>query len=326
MKKIVSRVLMLALVSSLVLGLAACGDKKEDEKPVVDTPVVDVETEKEPEVEEEKEPVVVKMDEIVKTMQATYGEAYLPGMELDAETFNMTLGIDNEKASEVYSEFYGAVAPMSTHVDKLFIVKTDDVEGAKKIFTDYMAVQIEDAHQYPMNLTKVENYALYDFNDYVILAILGGYTDEQVEADETKTAEEIEKAQADLEKEFYVAQNGKGKAALEDLFEKGYTAVEEKTETEGDALTETTEEVSETVKEVGEVVGEVAKEVVEETNKVTEETPAEVTDTSADTSVETEVTETPETPEDVPVVEDEKLNSNEDNKVSSGNASGASAE
>lgn len=273
MKKIVSRVLMLALVSSLVLGLAACGDKKEDEKPVVETPVVDVETEKEPEVEEEKEPVVVKMDEIVKTMQNTYGDAYLPGMELDAETFNMTLGIENDKASEVYSEFYGAVAPMNTHVDKLFIVKTDDVEGAKKIFTDYMAVQIEDAHQYPMNLTKVENYALYDFEDYVILAILGGYTDEQVETDETKTAEEIEKAQADLEKEFYVAQNGKGKAALEDLFEKGYVAVEN----------ETTEEVTESVEEIGEVVGEVAEEVVETATEVVEET----------TETSTEVEETP---------------------------------
>lgn len=267
MKKIVSRVLMLALVSSLVLGLAACGDKKEDEKPVVETPVVDVETEKEPKVEGEKEPVVVKMDEIVKTMQNTYGEAYLPAMELDAETFNMTLGIENDKASEVYSEFYGAVALMNTHVDKLFIVKTDDVEGAKKIFTDYMAVQIEDAHQYPMNLTKVENYALYDFEDYVILAILGGYTDEKVEADETKTVEEIEKAQADLEKEFYVAQNGKGKAALEDLFEKGYVAVEN----------ETAEEVTESVEEIGEVVGE----VVEETTDVSDE---EVPNVSAEES------------------------------------------
>ena len=56
---------MLALVSSLVLGLAACGDKKEDEKPVVETPVVDVEPEKEPEVEEEKEPVVVSIEDIV---------------------------------------------------------------------------------------------------------------------------------------------------------------------------------------------------------------------------------------------------------------------
>lgn len=283
MKKIVSRVLMLALVSSLVLGLAACGDKKEDEKPVVETPVVDVETEKEPEVEEEKEPVVVKMDEIVKTMQNTYGEAYLPAMELDAETFNMTLSIENDKASEVYSEFYGAVAPMSTHVDKLFIVKTDDVEGAKKIFTDYMAVQIEDAHQYPMNLTKVENYALYDFEDYVILAILGGYTDEKVEADETKTAEEIEKAQADLEKEFYVAQNGKGKAALEDLFEKGYVAVEN----------ETTEEVTESVEEIGEVVGEVAEEVVETATEVVEETTETSTEVEETTETSTEAEEAP---------------------------------
>lgn len=283
---------MLALVSSLVLGLAACGDKKEDEKPVVDTPVVDVETEKEPEVEEEKEPVVVKMDEIVKTMQATYGEAYLPGMELDAETFNMTLGIDNEKASEVYSEFYGAVAPMSTHVDKLFIVKTDDVEGAKKIFTDYMAVQIEDAHQYPMNLTKVENYALYDFEDYVVLAILGGYTDETVEADDSKTAEELEKAQADLEKEFYVEQNAKGKAALEDLFENGYKAVE----------AETAEEVTETLEEVGEVVGEVAGEVVETATEATEAV-EEATETSEEVEETTDVPaeEVADVPADVPV-------------------------
>ena len=287
---------MLVLVSSLVLGLAACGDKKEDEKPVVDTPVVDVETEKEPEVEEEKEPVVVKMDEIVKTMQATYGEAYLPGMELDAETFNMTLSIDNEKASEVYSEFYGAVAPMSTHVDKLFIVKTDDVEGAKKIFTDYMAVQIENAHQYPMNLAKVENYALYDFEDYVILAILGGYTDKMVEADESKSAEELDKAQADLEKEFYMAQNAKGKAALEDLFENGYKAVE------GEETTAESEEtVAEVVEEVGAVAGEVAKEALEAAKEATE-TEKEATET-VDEKVEETVEETTstETPVETPV-------------------------
>lgn len=304
MKKVLSTVLMLALVSSLVLGLAACGDKKEDEKPVVETPVVDVEPEKEPEVEEEKEPVVVSIEDIVNTMKNTYGEAYLPTAELDAELFNSTLVIDNEKAAEVYSEFYGAVAPMSTHVDKLFVMKTDDVEGAKKIFTDYMAVQIENAHQYPMNLTKVENYALYDFEDYVILAILGGYTDKMVEADDSKSAEELDKAQADLEKEFYMAQNAKGKAALEDLFENGYKAVEGEETT----ATESEETVAEAVEEVGAVAGEVAKEALEAAKEATEATEEKVeettsTETPVESPVETPVEAETSTPTEVPAPE-----------------------
>ena len=228
MKKIVSSVLMLSLISVMLVG---CGNKKEEpiveNPPVVETPAPEVEKPIEtPEVVETPEivetpEVNVSMAMIVDTMRNIFGDKYLPSFEMDKESFNMLVGIDASKADIYYNEFYAGMPMMGTHVDKLFVVKTDNTENMKSVFKSYMDAQIADTMQYPMNVTKLENYCLTVYGDYVVLAILGGYTDETPVADETKTPEQLETEQKSIEIAYYTSMNEKIEKALIDLFETG---------------------------------------------------------------------------------------------------------
>ena len=278
MKKILSSILVLSMVAVMLLGLVGCGDTTVDNPPVENPPV---ETPVEPPVENPVEPpvetpeeVVVTIDDIVHTMMDTFGNNYIPTMPLDADMFNMQLGIDNAKASEYYSEFYAGVPMMGTHVDKLFIVKTTDSNKMSETFAAYMKSQIEDTMQYPMNVSKLENYVITTQGDYVILFILGGYTDETPSVTEGLTEEQLAAEQERINVAYYVAQNEKALAALENLFENGYIGatedtteppVEETTEpsTEGDVTTHVEGETT-----TDETVSDVVDAVVDATEKV----------------------------------------------------------
>ena len=258
MNKVISSVLMLSLVSVMLVG---CG-KKEEAPPVVETPPVVEAPIETPEVQEPvetpevEEPIVtpeipeVTMNMMVETMRNTYGDMYLPSMELDAESFNMLLGIDSAKASEFYSEFYASVPMMGTHVDKLFVVKTNDTTKMEGVFKSYMDAQIADTMQYPMNVSKLQNYSLNVYGEYVVLAILGGYTSEVPTNDGTKTPEQIETEQEAINVAYYNSMNEKGYTAMTILFETGEVpdpisnVVEENTKveiTEGVKVESTTE-------------------------------------------------------------------------------------
>ncbi len=245
MKKVVSSVLMLSIVAAMLLGLVGCGDKTV-ENPPVDTPPV-VETPVEPPVDtppvEDPVEIVVSTDDIVNTMMNTFGEYYLPTMPLDAEMFNMQLGIEADKASEYYSEFYAGMPMIGFHADRLFVAKTNDVNKMTEVFKNYMDIQIEDGHQYPSNLSKLENYVITTQGDYVILFILGGYTDEVPTVTEGKTEEQIAAEQEAINVAYYKAQNEKALNALTDLFANGYTAPvvdETTTPVEGETVTDET--------------------------------------------------------------------------------------
>ena len=199
------KIIIPLLVATMAFGLVGCGNNATTETPSTQTPPV---------VEEVKPAVEVSMQNIVDTMMHTYGETYLPGMEIDQEIFNSLIGIDASEASEYYSEFYAGMPMMSTHVDKLFIVKTSDTNKMSEVFTNYMTTQIEDAMQYPMNLSKLENYNIVVHDDYVILFILGGYTDEMVEDDGSKTPEELDAAQEAINVAYYKEQSEIGINAL----------------------------------------------------------------------------------------------------------------
>lgn len=285
MKKIVSRVLMLSLVSVMLIGLVGCGNKDDEVNPPVEqspvetvTPTPDVQEPVEtPEVQEPVEtPEIpeVTMAMIVDTMRNTYGDYYLPSMELDSETFNMLLGIDSASVSEYYSEFYAAMPMMGTHVDKLFVVKTTDTAKMEDTFKAYMDAQIADTMQYPMNVSKLENYSLNVYGDYVVLAILGGYTEEVPVEDATKTPEQIEAEQEAINIAYYVAMNEKGHNAMTALFETG-------------------------------VVPEAASDVVEETTDV--EITEGVNTSETESSESTEVTESAENVENVETTEGSEI-------------------
>lgn len=274
MKKILSSVLVLSMVAVMLLGLVGCGDTTVENPPVenppVETPVEPpVETPVEPPVETPEE-VVVTIDDIVHTMMDTFGEYYLPTMPLDADMFNMQLGIDNAKASEYYSEFYAAMPMIGFHADKLYIVKTSDVNKMSDTFKAYMDIQIEDAHQYPSNLSKVQNYVITTQGDYVILFILGGYTDETPSVTEGLTEEQIAAEQEKINVAYYQEQNEKALDALEKLFAEGYkapaeTPVEDNTEAyvEGEVTTPTDETVSDAVNDLVDAVVDAAEKVAD---------------------------------------------------------------
>ena len=171
MKKVVNPVSMLVLVSVMLVGLVGCGQKEVVETPPVEAPVVEAPVD----VVE----VEVSMEEVVNTIKYALGEQYLPSMQLDQETFNQLTGL----TPDMYEEFYAEVPMMSAHVDKLFIVKTSDESAARVAaakFEEYHAIQLEDAHQYPMNLAKVENAKVSVYDEYAFYYILGGYPVEEV--------------------------------------------------------------------------------------------------------------------------------------------------
>lgn len=216
MKKSVSVVLMLSLVSAMLFGLTACGSKEEtpiDENPVVETPEVetpdvetpDVET---PEVEtpEVEEPIdevagyeelnqkgidaldamfaegsdtsAITAQSIVDKMKEVYGETYLPSMVVESTVFNDMTGL----TSEDYVEFVGETPMISTHVDSIYVVKAAEgkAETVKTALESYRASQIEGAMQYPMNVPKWEASKVVTYGDFVVFIMLGGYIEEPI--------------------------------------------------------------------------------------------------------------------------------------------------
>ena len=238
---------MLSMVTAMLCGLVGCGNtttnKPVETPPAVETPVVDETPAVDENPVEDPVEIVVSMTDIVNTMMDTFGEYYLPTMPLDVDTFNVHLGIEADKAAEYYSEFYGAMPMIGFHADRLFIAKTSDPNKMIDVFKNYMTVQIEDAHQYPSNMSKLENYVITQHGDYVILAILGGYTEETPAVTEGKTEEQIATEQEELNIAYYKAQNEKVLNALLNLFENGYTAPvvdETAAPVEGEAVTDET--------------------------------------------------------------------------------------
>lgn len=210
------KILALGLAGVMAMGMVGCANN--ETTPPVETPDVEttapVET---PDVEnqtpevETGDAVVVTMDQIGTTLRNTFGELYLPSMPLDQDTFNMMTGL----TSDMYSEFMAEVPMMMTHVDKLFVVKTDNTEAVEAALNNYKTMQVEDAMQYPMNLTKLENAVVETHGEYVFYYMLGGYTESFVE-------DEVE--QKEIETAYYEEQNAKAHDALVALFTDGTIA------------------------------------------------------------------------------------------------------
>lgn len=234
MKKVLSKILILSLVGSLMLGLSAC-QKKDNEVPnnPVDNPsqsdnlpdntTPDNTTPDDSSNQPIQNEVEVSLLEVAQTIRDTYGESYLPSMRLDQETFNALIGLEDEEANECYSEYFAEVAMISAQVDKLFIAKTDDTNKMLNVFGTYMDNQITDAIQYPMNLTKLNNYNLIVKGDYVILAILGAYPDTSTLNTEGMTDEEAMATEEEFETNYYKEQNDLLVTAMDSLFENGFS-------------------------------------------------------------------------------------------------------
>ena len=294
MKKVVSSVLMLSLVSVMLFGLVGCGQKEQppvEQPPVVETPVVSDEPEQIEDVEVQEHQI--GLAEIVNTLKYNLGENYLPNYVISQEDFNMMTGL----TSDMYEEFYAEVPMIGTHVDKLFVVRATDVNAVETAFEAYKTAQIEDAMQYPMNKVKVENAVVATHGDFVFYYILGGYNTEVIE-DETKTPEELEALQAEAELKWITERNDEIATMLEGLFTAGYD--DTITDFYGEmmaAMEAAQEEVTEPVE--GEVTEPVEGEVTEPVEgEVTEPVEGETTEPVEGETTEPVESETTENPAD----------------------------
>lgn len=257
MKKI-TMILALCLAGVMMFSLVGCsGDKT-----VVDDNNTNIEDTQKPEdvgtpedtqkpedatqgdetekTEDKTEKVEVSIEDIKTTLQNTFGDYYLPGGQLDKESFGEMVGLD----SDMYTDFLAEIPMMGFHADRLFVVKANDSAAVKGVFEEYVRVQVEDALQYPMNLPKWENnVVIYERDGFVILAVLGGYTDEMVEDDGKMTPEQIDAKNAEIQVNYYKAQNEKCIAALDALFTDGTIAENTASEVEVDVDVEADVEV-----------------------------------------------------------------------------------
>ena len=209
MKKVVSSVLMLSLVSVMLFGMVGCGQKDPvvETPPVVEAPVVT----DEPEVIEDMyaQDHQIGIAEIVNTLKNGLGESYLPNFVISEEDFQMMTGL----TSDMYEEFYAEMPMIGMQADKLFVVRATDGVAVLEAMEAYKTAQIEDAMQYPINKTKIENAVVTTHGDFVFYYILGGYND--------VTLEDAE-AQAKAEQEWADECNAKVNTLLEGLFTVGY--------------------------------------------------------------------------------------------------------
>ena len=207
MRKMLSVVLMVVLVSTMVLGMVGCGKKEEPTPPpVVEVPEVE-------EVEEVVEVVEVSLEDIVNTLKVTYGSNYLVTQELEEEVFSELIGVNTAD----YMEYYAAIAEDVTNVDTLFVVKTgeENKEGIVTAFEGYKDVLVNDPTQTPENLAILEQSVILEYDEHVVFMVFSNLPESyNVEGVETEIIEE----EVDLQ-HF-------GVSALDVLFEIGYNLPE----------------------------------------------------------------------------------------------------
>jgi hypothetical protein len=278
MKKSLKTLLACALAATMVFSLAACGEKEEVVPETPDTPVVEMDP---------TEYVDVTTEDIVDTLIYTYGEDFNATQAIEPEVFAELTGIQ----PAMYDEYYAAMAPMSAHVDTVFVVKAAEgyIEEVHDLLNAYRDDLLADTMQYPMNVPKIEASIIEEYEAFVVFRMLGAmYEPETTETEATET-EKVEVAEGEKTPEekaaydFYCAETNKGTDALIQLFDIGFTVnwTEEERMEKGIRIIEISKDNEFEVSGTEEV-------------EATEDNEAEVTET---TEAEAEVAEPTETEE-----------------------------
>jgi len=187
MKKLLA--MLLALM--MVLSLAACGNKNNEEPDAPEEPSSSVEeTPETPEETPEETPageVDAKLTELHTALKEAYGENYLPSMPLDETMMSEVVGINMDNVESFIAE----MPMMSAHVDTFIGIKAkegkaDQVEEELKAYHNSI---VENSMQYPMNEEKVKASQVIRKGDYVFMMMLGQIPDETI-TDTAKFAQE----------------------------------------------------------------------------------------------------------------------------------------
>lgn len=324
MKKSLKTLLACALAATMVFSLAACGEKEEVVPETPDTPVVEMDP---------TEYVDVTTEDIVDTLIYTYGEDFNATQAIEPEVFAELTGIQ----PAMYDEYYAAMAPMSAHVDTVFVVKAAEgyIEEVHDLLNAYRDDLLADTMQYPMNVPKIEASIIEEYEAFVVFRMLGAMY--EPEATETEAPEEnVEVAEGEKTPEekaaydFYCAETNKGTDALIQLFDIGFTVewTEEERMEKGIRIIEISKDNEFDVSGEEEVDATEGEDV--ETTESTETEVVEPTETTeSEATEETETTETTEEEKVEEVVEDDKPveetveNTEVDNKAEGNSAEGS---
>jgi len=190
MKKLLA--MLLALM--MVLSLAACGNKNNEEPDAPEEPSSSVEeTPETPEETPEETPageVDAKLTQLHESLKEAYGENYLPSMPLDETMLTEVIGVDMENVESFIAE----MPMMSAHVDTFIGIKAkegkaDAVEADLNAYRDNV---VENSMQYPMNEEKVKASEVVRKGDYVFFVMLGQIPDETITDTATFAKEQMQ--------------------------------------------------------------------------------------------------------------------------------------
>ena len=111
------------------------------------------------------------LGKVYTAVKEAYGEKYVPGMMFDEAMLEGTFGISKDQYDS-----YVAEGPMiSVHVETFVGIKAKEGKAGDvaKELEAYRKKQIEEAVQYPMNMTKLEASQVITHGDYVFFVMLG---------------------------------------------------------------------------------------------------------------------------------------------------------
>ena len=109
--------------------------------------------------------------DIVKDVEAAYGDEFVATNVLDDATIKELIGIDPEWCEQLYA----ANSMMGIHPD-LFVAaqaKTGDLDKVREAVETYRQNLVDSTMQYPMNLLKIQASRVDVYGDYVFFTLLG---------------------------------------------------------------------------------------------------------------------------------------------------------
>ena len=187
------RILSLVLVAVCVMGMAACGKGDDKNTTTTTTTTPNLTTTSNPAAmpEQTTTPVSVELKDIHEAVKAAYQDAYLPNMELDSEY----IFIETSVEADMYSEAIVEVPMIGFHPDKFIAFKAaegkaDALEEALNAYRDNL---INNEHQYPANVERVQASQVIRHGNYIFFILLGPLSDEFMDLDSDSRLKEAQK-------------------------------------------------------------------------------------------------------------------------------------
>lgn len=178
------KLIITAMAALLAVSLAGCAENGGGTDTTTTTPGTTTEaaeaTETTTEAPEE-EVADVSAQEVFDSIHEAYGETFMATFPYTAEEVEAVYGL----TADLYEEFAGGAAMITTFVDKVLVVKAAEgkigdvvakLEATRDLF-------VADTMQYPMNMAKVKATQVVQKGDFAAL-IMAGAIDEREDVTE----------------------------------------------------------------------------------------------------------------------------------------------